>query len=235
MIRYFEGTVFNTEAEVWVNTVNCYGVMGAGIALEFKIRFPEMYEEYVKMCGDKKYYVGRPRLHKTKEKYILNFPTKNHWKAPSKIEWIEEGLKYFVSNYKKIGIKSIAFPKLGTLNGGLDWKEVKYLMEKYLDNLEDIDITICLDEQQKAEGLEKMMVDAFNNISIEELKKTVKINKKQSIKLEEIKPVSRFWHLSKLEGVGIKTYESIFNYFYLDQKENEHREGYAGIEQMSLF
>ena len=110
MIKYYEGTVFNVETEVIVNTVNCFGVMGAGIALEFKLRYPEMFNEYEKMCKEKKYSVGRPRIHTVSDKRILNFPTKNHWRAPSKIEWID-GLIMI----KKIWQYLVIFPSTGTL------------------------------------------------------------------------------------------------------------------------
>ena len=152
MIKYYDGTVFNTPAKTIVNTVNCAGVMGAGIALEFKLRYPEMYEDYVQKCKNKEMKTGRPRIYEYSDGlWILNFPTKGHWRFPSKINWIEEGLKYFAENYKKRNIESIAFPKLGTNNGGLDWIEVKSLMENYLRDL-DIDVYICLDEKTEAEG-----------------------------------------------------------------------------------
>jgi len=139
MITYLEGTVFNAPVKTYVNTVNCAGIMGAGIALEFKLRYPEMFQDYVAKCKSKKMKVGTPRIYEYSENvWIMNFPTKGHWRYPSKIAWIEQGLKYFAENYKKRNIGSIAFPKLGTNNGGLEWKEVKVLMEKYLSDLEGI-------------------------------------------------------------------------------------------------
>ncbi len=160
MIKYSKTTVFNINTQTIVNTVNCVGAMGAGLALEFKLRFPEMYEEYVIRCKKKEVKIGIPYIYSyDNDLLILNFPTKDHWKYPSKIEWIEEGLDYFVSNHKEWGITSIAFPKLGSSNGKLDWQNVRLLMEKYLENI-DIEVYICLDEENEANGIEKKMLDS---------------------------------------------------------------------------
>ena len=133
MIEYVDTTVFNANAQTIVNTINCVGVMGNGLALEFRLRYPEMYDHYVEQCKQKKVQIGKPYLYREYvTPWILNFPTKKHWKYPSKIQWIEQGLKYFVANYKHGGIKSIAFPKLGCNHGDLDWNDVKSLMEKHL-------------------------------------------------------------------------------------------------------
>lgn len=242
MIKYYEGTVFNTPAKTIVNTVNYAGVMGAGIALEFKLRYPEMYEEYVERCKCKQMKVGIPRIYEySHDLWILNFPTKGHWRFPSKIVWIEQGLKYFAENYKKRDIQSIAFPKLGTNNGGLEWKEVRNLMEKYLDDL-DIDVYICLDEKNEAEGTEAEMLDSLNSISKEDLIKDIKVPKKQAEEIINKLPLVRLWHLSKIEGVGSKSYEKIFEYLY--KKTNEYLVGKKDVkageidnigEQLSLF
>ncbi|HCT64530.1 MAG TPA: Appr-1-p processing protein [Lachnospiraceae bacterium] len=235
MLKYYEGTVFNSNAKTLVNTVNCFGVMGAGIALEFKLRYPEMFIKYQEMCKNGEYKVGRPKLHKLEEIQILNFPTKNHWKAPSKLEWIEEGMKYFSLNYKEANINSIAFPKLGTSNGGLKWDTVKPIMEKYLGELEDIEITICLDDLSEAEGIEKKMVDDINSLPFEQIKKDFKLNKKQSEIIENVLPINRFWKISTLQGVGEKTYEKLFSYFYNKYSTEKTDTQQVIYEQLSLF
>lgn len=235
MLKYYEGTVFNSNAKTLVNTVNCFGVMGAGIALEFKLRYPEMFKKYQEMCKNGEYKVGKPKLHKLEEVQILNFPTKNHWRAPSKIEWIEEGLKYFSLNYKKANIKSIAFPKLGTSNGGLKWDIVKPIMEKYLGELDDIEITICLDDLSEAEGIEKKMVDDINSLPFEQIKNDFKLNKRQSEIIENVLPVNRFWKISTLRGVGEKTYERLFSYFYNKYNTAKIDSQQVIHEQLSLF
>ena len=170
----------------------------------------------------------------------MNFPTKGHWRFPSKMVWIEEGLKYFVQNYKKRNIESIAFPKLGTNNGGLNWDEVKILMEKYLDNL-DINVYICLDEKKEAEGIEKEMVDMLNRLTLERINTEIKISNKQSELIFSNLPCERLWHISKVNKITKDTYEKLFTYLY------ERTEGYARLiqnqknndidkgEQLSLF
>lgn len=142
MIKYVTGDIFKSETQTIVNTVNCVGAMGAGIALEFKNRYPNMFYSYKKICDTNQLKPGLLYLWKKEEKWILNFPTKNHFKDPSCLEYIEEGLIKFKNTYKEKGITSISFPKLGCGKGGLNFKDVKPLMEKYL-NL-DIDVEIYI-------------------------------------------------------------------------------------------
>lgn len=214
MIIYSEGTVFNVNTQALVNTVNCTGVMGAGIALEFMLRYPEMFDDYELKCKDKGIITGRVDYYKNEDgSIIVNFPTKWHFKYPSKLIWIEQGLQDFIKTYKKNGITSIAFPKLGTSNGGLNWNDVKILMEKYLSDL-DIDVYICLDNKKDAEGTEKIMLDKFNSTSVEKLSSVVKLNAKQKDSIQKRMPYNRFWKISDTEAIGMKTYSMIFKHFY---------------------
>lgn len=210
MIKYFNGTVFNCNAMAVVNTVNCQGFMGAGIALEFALRFPDMLKDYESKCKKGKIMVGCVDYFYANEKIIVNFPTKKYFKYPSKIEWIEQGLIHFVKTYKDHNITSVAFPKLGTSNGGLKWEEVKQIMEKYLNPI-DIPAYICLDVNE-AEGLEKEMLDVFNSLDLTMLKPYMRISKKQKSILEENRPIRRFWMIKNLDGIGITFYTNIFNY-----------------------
>lgn len=222
MITYFKGTVFNAPVKTFVNTVNCSGVMGAGIALEFKLRYPEMFIDYVEKCKNKKIQLGKPSIYEYSDNlWIMNFPTKGHWRYPSKIQWIEQGLKYFAENYKKRNIESIAFPKLGTNNGRLPWDDVKVLMEKYLENL-DINIYICLDEKREAEGVEKTMVESLNALTLDKLINEVKVPNKQAMTIINNIPYSRFWYVSNLEGIGEKTYEKLFKFLY-EKKDSSNK------------
>jgi O-acetyl-ADP-ribose deacetylase (regulator of RNase III) len=127
-----------------VNTVNCVGVMGKGLALEVKKRFPDVYRRYRKACKRGQLGIGKLQLVKTPAAWVLNFPTKRHWRGPSNLPDIEEGLKKFVSTYKRKAITSIAFPPLGCGAGGLKWEDVKPVMEKYLAGLDGIEIYVCL-------------------------------------------------------------------------------------------
>jgi O-acetyl-ADP-ribose deacetylase (regulator of RNase III) len=144
MIIYKNGNLFDSNAQTIVNTVNCVGVMGKGIALTFKNKYPNMFNSYKTICDKQLLSPGKLLLYTKETPWILNFPTKNHWKNPSKIEYIEEGLRKFVEIYKEKGITSIAFPLLGCANGGLNWEEqVKPIMEQYLSNL-DISVEIWI-------------------------------------------------------------------------------------------
>ncbi len=143
MIEYIDGDLFDSPAQTIVNTVNTVGVMGKGLALAFKERYPEMFNSYRKMCEKHKLQIGKLMLYPAPDHLILLFPTKENWRNPSKIEYIEKGLVKFVGNYAEHNITSIAFPKLGCGNGELDWNDVKPVMEKYLKHL-PIDVYIYI-------------------------------------------------------------------------------------------
>lgn len=175
MIYYIKGNMFDSPAQVLVNTVNTVGVMGKGLALTFKKVYPDMFENYKHFCEHNELTIGKLYLYKTKGKWILNFPTKTTWRKPSKIEYIEEGLKKFVSTYKSKNIKSIAFPMLGCGNGGLDFEnEVKPLMNKYLSTLEEINIYVYTEnitnfiEHENIDEMKKWLDSNIQNISAKE-------------------------------------------------------------------
>lgn len=136
MITYVEGDLFTSPAQVLVNTVNTVGVMGKGIARQFKSIYPEMFKAYQVRCERGEFDIGQIMLYRTPHKLILNFPTKRHWRSPSQLAFIEAGLRTFQANYSAYGIYSVAFPQLGCGNGELRWEEdVRPLMEAYLGNL----------------------------------------------------------------------------------------------------
>lgn len=137
-----KGNIFNSTAMAIVNTVNCVGAMGKGIALDFKLRFPEMFREYQRICFSHMLKPGQILPYTKSKPIILNFAIKDDWKDPSKEEWIEQTLIKFVDNYKLMGIKSIAFPWMGAMNGGIPFEIVQRLTRKYLANLEDIDVEV---------------------------------------------------------------------------------------------
>src|SRR5437588_12069599 len=105
-----KGNLFNSTAQTLVNTVNCVGVMGKGIALEFRLRFPEMFETYRKVCEDRKLRPGQILPYRKAHPWILNFAVKDDWKHPSRLEWVEACLERFAANYRQLGITSVAFP-----------------------------------------------------------------------------------------------------------------------------
>jgi O-acetyl-ADP-ribose deacetylase (regulator of RNase III)/uncharacterized protein YwgA len=130
------GNLFNSEAQTLVNTVNCVGVMGKGVALEFKKQFPAMFEDYQRRCDRKLVKLGEPYLYEDLSGIrILNFPTKDHWRSASRLSDIEAGLAYLAGHYEQWGIKSLAMPPLGCGNGGLEWAEVGPLIYRRLHRL----------------------------------------------------------------------------------------------------
>lgn len=141
MIKYISGDIFKSTAQTIVNPINCMGAMGAGLARQFRDRYPDMYKKYQKYCLDNLIKPGVLMLYKAPDYWVLNFPTKFDWREKSHINYIEDGLKKFIETYESKGITSIAFSKLGCGLGGLDWIDVKPLMEKYLGNL-PIDVLI---------------------------------------------------------------------------------------------
>ncbi len=136
MLTYVTINLFKSPAQTLVNTVNTVGVMGKGIALTFKQLYPEMYQQYRTLCQTDQLEIGKLHIYRTPNKIVVNFPTKNHWRSPSQVAYIEAGLKEFVSSYGKYGISSVSFPQLGCGNGELDWaQQVQPVIEQYLKDL----------------------------------------------------------------------------------------------------
>jgi O-acetyl-ADP-ribose deacetylase (regulator of RNase III)/uncharacterized protein YwgA len=145
MIHYTKGDIFDAQTEAIVNTVNTVGVMGKGIALQFKKRFPENFSIYKKACDNNELQIGEMLLTQSNSlffKYIINFPTKVHWKSPSKYEYIENGLESLVKLIETENIRSIAIPPLGAGNGKLEWSKIKTILEKYLNSLAGVEILV---------------------------------------------------------------------------------------------
>jgi O-acetyl-ADP-ribose deacetylase (regulator of RNase III)/uncharacterized protein YwgA len=160
MIKYVEGDLLSANAQALVNTVNTVGVMGKGIALQFKERFPGNLHVYILACkkgelSPGKMLVVKERTILGEDKIIINFPTKKDWKHKSKYEYIESGLQDLVRVIRQYEISSIAIPPLGCGNGGLDWNVVKSLMEKYLKELDGVEILIFAPNNAVKEILKK--------------------------------------------------------------------------------
>ncbi len=219
MIQYIKGNLFTSNAKVIVNAVNTVGVMGKGIAADFKKYYPEMFKQYKLMCNSGTFQVGNLFLYKTPNKWILNFPTKKHWKGKSTLEYIETGLKQLVLDSSKLQITDIAMPKLGCGNGGLDWEsEVKPLIEKYLEkspinvSIYDFDKDITPEYLKPKDIEEWLMSDPDNltfNLFLEDLKE---IYKTDSLFREDI-----FLH----DKIFAVTFHSKENVFALSNENNK--------------
>ena len=146
MIRYTTGDILKAEAEALVNTVNCVGIMGRGIALQFKQVFPANFKAYAAACKREEVQPGRMFVFETGEltspRYIVNFPTKRHWRGKSRIEDVEAGLVALVDEVRARGIHSIAIPPLGSGLGGLDWSQVRPLIERAFAALPEVEVQI---------------------------------------------------------------------------------------------
>ena len=146
MIRFKSGDILAEDVEALVNTVNCVGIMGRGIALQFKKAFPGNFRVYSRACERGDVQPGRMFLHETgsltNPRYIINFPTKRHWRGRSRIEDIEAGLENLVELVHALGLRSIALPPLGSGLGGLDWSQVRQRILEAMRNLDDVDIVI---------------------------------------------------------------------------------------------
>lgn len=146
MIELAAGDILKDDSEAIVNTVNCVGVMGRGIALQFKNEWPENFKAYEAACTREEVQPGRMFVFDTEQltapRYIINFPTKRHWRGKSRIQDIESGLHALALEIKSLGIRSIAIPPLGSGLGGLDWSEVRPLIETILAPLSDVRVRI---------------------------------------------------------------------------------------------
>lgn len=159
MIYSVKGNLLEDQAEAYVNTVNTVGVMGKGIALQFKQAFPDVFKQYAKDCKSGSVQVGKmhvvPVHGLDNPKYIINFPTKEHWRNPSTLDYILDGLRDLVQVIQALNIQSIAIPPLGCGNGGLDWSIVRpYIIEA----LEPLSIDVHLYEPAGAPPLNQMII-----------------------------------------------------------------------------
>lgn len=170
--RHISGeTIMKSRMQTITNTVNCVGVMGKGVALRFKTAHPANFKDYVNRCNRNEvrpgvpYVFGAdPKRDKPELELILNFPTKNHWRNPSQIEWVEGGLEILAERYSEWGIKSLALPPLGCGNGGLDWADVWPLIERHLGEL-PIEIEVWVPDGEEADELapsDEQQLDLFS-------------------------------------------------------------------------
>jgi O-acetyl-ADP-ribose deacetylase (regulator of RNase III) len=145
-MKFTQGNLLDARVEALVNTVNTVGVMGKGIALMFKERFPENFQAYAAACAAGKVRVGEMFVTAGVEldgpRWIINFPTKQHWRHPSKLEWVQNGLVALKAVIREKQIQSIAIPPLGCGNGGLDWAVVRPLIEATLNDLSGVEVLI---------------------------------------------------------------------------------------------
>lgn len=216
------GNIFNTKAQTIVNTVNCVGVMGKGIALVFKLRYPQMFDIYKQYCAAHLLDIGKLWLYKGESNapWVLNFPTKTHWKLSSEYEYIERGLQKFVETYEGKGISSIAFPLLGANNGGLDKDKVVEIMTRYLKKC-NIPVEIYVYDPLAPDDLYEQFKSNWLNLSFEQKKGLLHTNKRVETIDSAILSNTIHSMISMIDypGIGMKSMEKCFE-FVMKSKES---------------
>lgn len=214
MIKYTQGNILEADAEALVNTVNTVGVMGKGIALMFKEAYPANYQKYARACEEGNVRIGRMFVTETGDlfgpKYVINFPTKEHWRSPSRLEWIEAGLEDLVAVVRNRSIGSLAVPPLGAGNGGLEWATVRDLIVRVLGTLSDTEVVIYeptakYQNVSKRSGLTRLtparalIVDMVRRYAAQGLECTILEVQKLGWFLER-----SVWHLGLTDPLGLK-------------------------------
>jgi O-acetyl-ADP-ribose deacetylase (regulator of RNase III) len=230
-IRYVRGNIFDSSMMTIVNTVNTVGFMGAGIALEYMRRYPDMFEDYKKECFNGNFKVGDLGIWKNTSPWILNFPTKIHYQDPSKISYLAMGLNKFSTIYEQEGITSIAFPQLGSQLGGLSWEhDVQPLM---IESLKDLDLEVEIYEFDRHAD-DKMYInlrEILRTFTKKDYKNYLNLNSAVAERVEiaidiNIKSMGDFQHV---KGLGKEALKKI----YLLAKDDPNN--YSSSIQQNLF
>ncbi|PID55818.1 Appr-1-p processing protein [candidate division KSB3 bacterium] len=213
-LKIITGNIFTSNCQTIVNTINCVGVMGAGIALECRLRYPDMHKKYIDLCNKNKIDIGLLWIYKLPKRWILNFPTKKHWKYPSKKEYLYSGLEKFVSTYKERGIESIAFPLLGADKGGIPQEESLSIIRQYLEPL-DIEVEVYRYSAVANDDLFEKTKKWLLSQDVEYISQSTKLRKDYVIKVlnaMQSHDIHQLNQLGKVKGIGIKTLEKVFNF-----------------------
>lgn len=223
MITIKKGNIFTTNCQAIVNTVNCVGVMGAGIAFEFKLRYPKMFKNYQRFCESGQIKIGNLWIYNDADvdqnepcSRVLNFPTKKHWKDHSSLNYLELGLEKFLLTYQQKKITSIAFPLLGASLGGLSEKDVLKTMKYYLNQVDSsVDIEIWYFDAQAKDDFFYEFKEIFTRLTEHEIKEKSglainAINKiKEALNQNHINSIGA---LLSVKGIGKASVEKSFNF-----------------------
>lgn len=232
-VTVITGNIFTSESQTIVNTINCVGVMGAGIALECRLRYPEMYERYVALCSNNQIDIGRLWIYKASDRWILNFPTKRHWRYPSKVEFLHAGLRKFIESYREKGIESIAFPLLGADKGGIPQSQSLSIMKEYLERAE-IHVEIYKYDPCAKDDLFEMTRKWLLSRDVEQISLDTKLGKNYVVKVLDAMQspdITQLNQLARVRGIGIKTLEKVFD----AARSSVIQEGHAGADQKTLL
>ncbi len=221
-LKVIKGNIFGSKCQTIVNTVNCVGVMGAGLALECKLRYPEMNAKYVQICEKKLLEIGKLWLFKYPERWILNFPTKKHWKNPSKEEYLHAGLRRFLDTYEDKNITSVAFPLLGAQHGGINSSRSEEIMTSYLSRCR-IPVEIYHYDPTAVDDLYVNFKSILLKMTAEEIKAKTGLRANyvravvDALQNPSITQLGRF---ASIKGIGSSTLERLFRFATQDRKHS---------------
>jgi O-acetyl-ADP-ribose deacetylase (regulator of RNase III) len=220
------GNIFNSNAQALVNTVNCVGVMGKGIALEFRRRYPDMFRIYKLHCKQGILRPGHVYHYKVDDgqRVILNFAIKGHWRFPSREEWIESSLQEFVATYRTWEVNSVAFPWMGALNGGLSIDRIQSIMRHYLRQLPDLRVEVYDFDPSISDPLFESLKIIVKSLDIDAFAQNSRIRKDVAQRMIELVTSKQVSSLYELENGGYGIGEASINslYSYLTQAQHKH-------------
>lgn len=213
MITYVKGDLFNDSAEALVNAVNTVGVMGKGLAYQFKNKYPENFDKYRVACKNEGLSIGKVFVVKLEQvsgpKYIFNFPTKAHWRGKSKIEYISEGLNDLVLIVQELGLSSVAIPALGSGLGGLPWSQVEKVMLEALDKVPSVDWHIYAPNEAPP-SRSKLKLTTGRSILLLALHAYLRASRKKTLSEQEAQGLVYFLHRKgSLEAIIYDTFRNI--------------------------
>jgi len=235
--KEIRGNLFASKARALVNTVNCVGVMGKGVALEFRRRFPGMFKAYQEVCKRGGLRPGLILPYRISKPWVLNFAVKNDWKHPSKIVWIEECLEKFCAWYPKVGLQSVAFPWIGAMNGGIPFDKIQEITRKYLQNLEDIDIEVYTFDPNASDPLFAKLEEVKRKLSTTEVKRMTGIRENQLAQMYEIldqPEVSSITHVVESGVLGKTSIDRLYSFLSTQTSSGSGAES-SQKGQMGLF
>jgi O-acetyl-ADP-ribose deacetylase (regulator of RNase III) len=233
-VKVITGNLFTSQCQTLVNTVNCVGVMGAGIALEFRLRQPALHTEYKARCERGDTRIGEPWLYTACRPWVLNFPTKTDWRKPSRLAYLEQGLHRFAESWRGLGITSIAFPILGAANGGIPTQTSLELMQRYLGDLE-LPVEIYRYSREACDelyvrfrewllGMDERSAASVTGVRISQMRAL-----RDAVQYPEVCQLNQ---LAAMNGIGLGTLERVFRV----AQDLHHPGGEPGAvpEQMGL-
>lgn len=207
------GNIFSSSAKAIVITVNCEGVMGAGIALDAKNRWPEIYDLYSKKCELNGFHVGEIMWADSMSKKVALFPSKKLWRAPSKLSYLSDGLDTLRTDIDQMSITSIALPHLGCSNGGLTWSEVKPLIVEKLSRIDGLLVELWKFEQNFVDQDFKKFREVFLSLNSIDASSWVRFSKNTEKFLRQVlskSDLKNFVQLAEVKGIGKKTLQKIY-------------------------